>query len=152
MKVILASKSPRRKELMDLLGIEYEIIVSEVDEILEEIDFKNPNIDNLDIEKNIKEKINLFLESDIIKENINSNFYKEYEFLYKESNIYSHGIIDLMIESDTEIIIVDYKLKNIDDINYDNQLNGYRNAISKKSSKPIKCYLYSILNNKFREI
>jgi len=36
MKVILASKSPRRKELMDLLGIKYEIIVSEVDEILEE--------------------------------------------------------------------------------------------------------------------
>ena len=32
MKVILASKSPRRKELMDLLGIEYEIIVSEADE------------------------------------------------------------------------------------------------------------------------
>ena len=30
MKVILASKSPRRKELMDLLGIDYEIIVSNV--------------------------------------------------------------------------------------------------------------------------
>ena len=35
MKVILASKSPRRKELMDLLGIDYEIIVSEADETLE---------------------------------------------------------------------------------------------------------------------
>ena len=31
MKVILASKSPRRKELMDLLGIDYEIMVSEAD-------------------------------------------------------------------------------------------------------------------------
>ena len=31
MKVILASKSPRRKELMDLLGIDYEIMVSEKD-------------------------------------------------------------------------------------------------------------------------
>ena len=36
MKVILASKSPRRKELMDFLGINYEIKVSEVDETLEE--------------------------------------------------------------------------------------------------------------------
>ena len=36
MKVILASKSPRRKELMELLGIKYEIIVSEAEEILEE--------------------------------------------------------------------------------------------------------------------
>lgn len=36
MKVILASKSPRRKELMDLLRIDYDIIVSEADETLEE--------------------------------------------------------------------------------------------------------------------
>ena len=35
MKYILASKSPRRKELMDLLGIKYEVIESNVDEILE---------------------------------------------------------------------------------------------------------------------
>ena len=35
MKVILASKSPRRKELMDLLGINYEIMVSDADETLE---------------------------------------------------------------------------------------------------------------------
>lgn len=36
MKIILASKSPRRKELMDLLGIDYEIMVSEADERIEE--------------------------------------------------------------------------------------------------------------------
>jgi len=34
MKVILASQSPRRKELMDLLNIDYEIIVSQVDEVV----------------------------------------------------------------------------------------------------------------------
>lgn len=36
MKIILASKSPRRKELMDMLNLEYEVIVSEADETLEE--------------------------------------------------------------------------------------------------------------------
>ena len=36
MKVILASKSPRRKELMDLIGIDYEIMISEADETLKE--------------------------------------------------------------------------------------------------------------------
>lgn len=35
MRVILASGSPRRKELMNMLGIDYEIIVSNVDETLE---------------------------------------------------------------------------------------------------------------------
>lgn len=36
MKIILASQSPRRKELMDLLKIKYEVIPSEVDENFEE--------------------------------------------------------------------------------------------------------------------
>lgn len=36
MKIILASKSPRRKELMDLLNLDYEVIVSDADETLEE--------------------------------------------------------------------------------------------------------------------
>ena len=37
MKVILASKSPRRKELLELMGIQdFEIKVSNVDEILKE--------------------------------------------------------------------------------------------------------------------
>lgn len=35
MKIILASQSPRRKELMDLLNIDYEIIVSNANETLE---------------------------------------------------------------------------------------------------------------------
>ena len=35
MRIILASKSPRRKELMDLLNVNYDIIVSDADETLE---------------------------------------------------------------------------------------------------------------------
>lgn len=36
MKIILASKSPRRKALMDLAGFDYEILISDVDEIINE--------------------------------------------------------------------------------------------------------------------
>ncbi len=36
MKIILASGSPRRREIMDLAGIDYEIMVSDVDETFEE--------------------------------------------------------------------------------------------------------------------
>ena len=36
MKYILASQSPRRKELLDLMGLKYETIVSNVDETFEE--------------------------------------------------------------------------------------------------------------------
>ena len=36
MKIILASQSPRRKELMDLMKLNYEVIVSHADETFEE--------------------------------------------------------------------------------------------------------------------
>jgi len=46
MKIILASKSPRRKELLDLLKIKYEIKVSNAEEKIEE-----KRILTLDLEK-----------------------------------------------------------------------------------------------------
>ena len=44
------------------------------------------------------------------------------------------------------MIIIDYKLKNIDDENYDKQLNGYRSFLKKKTKKEVDCYLYSIMD------
>ena len=110
------------------------------------------NIDNLDIDDHLKDKIKNFLNTDIIKNNINNKMYKEYEFIYKEDNKISHGIIDLLIEREDKMIIIDYKLKNIDDEAYDKQLNGYKEFISNKTKKQVECYLYSIIDNKFREV
>ena len=50
------------------------------------------------------------------------------------------------------MIIVDYKLKGIDDIEYDKQLNGYRKYIEEKTGKKTYCYLYSILDERYREV
>ena len=125
---------------------------TKVHEVLEQMDFKNPNsyLENLD--ETIKEKIMYFLETPLIKENINEKLYKEYEFTYLEDKTYSHGIIDLLIERQDKMIIVDYKLKNIDDSAYDQQLNGYRKVIKEKTNKEVECYLYSILDSKFRKV
>lgn len=46
MRIILASKSPRRRELMNVLGIEYEVLVSDIEEKWNE---------ELSIEENSKE-------------------------------------------------------------------------------------------------
>ena len=123
-----------------------------VHEILEEIDFKNFDVSTLDANDFVKEKISSFLNQKLICEHIDDKMYKEYEFTYLEDDIYMHGIIDLMIECSDKIIIIDYKLKNIDDSMYDRQLNGYRDVISKKTNKDVYCYLYSIIDEKFREI
>ena len=102
---------------------------TKVHEVLELLDFKNPDFSSSNIPVNIIDKVKEFLNTDLIKENINSNLYKEYEFTYQEDNTISHGIIDLLIEREDKMIIVDYKLKNINDPLYDNQLNGYRKVI-----------------------
>ena len=50
------------------------------------------------------------------------------------------------------MIIIDYKLKGIDDENYDKQLNGYLRVIKDKTKKGVDCYLYSIMDNCFRQV
>lgn len=122
-----------------------------VHEVLEQMDFND--LSTLEgIDSKIREKISKFLESDLMRDKLNLPMYKEYEFIYREENTISHGIIDLLIEETNTMTIIDYKLKNIDDINYDKQLNGYRKYIEEKSGKKVKCYLYSILDEKYREV
>ena len=57
------------------------------------------------------------------------------------------GVIDLMIEYDDYIDIIDYKLSNIDDEKYNNQLIGYKNYITLKTNKKVNIYLYSIIKD-----
>ena len=50
-------------------------------EVLERLDFKNPNLEN--IEEPLQSKIRKFLQTPIISNHQNANFYKEYEFIAK---------------------------------------------------------------------
>ena len=122
-----------------------------VHETLEFIDFKNPNLDLIENEF-IKNKISKFLSNPILKNIKDSTIYKEYEFIYEESNTEYHGIIDLMIEYNDYIDIIDYKLNNIKDENYLKQLNGYKNYISKISNKEVNIYLYSIISETLEKL
>lgn len=124
---------------------------TKVHEVLEQMNFNDlSTLKGLD--EKIISKIKAFLESDLMKDKLNLKMYKEYEFIYREGNITSHGIIDLLIEDKDCMYIVDYKLKNINDENYDKQLNGYRKFIEEKSGKKTFCYLYSILDEVYREV
>lgn len=78
------------------------------------------------------------------------NVYKEYEFIYEDDKEIKHGFIDLMLEYNSYINIVDYKMKNITDDAYLKQLNGYKKYIETISKKQVNIYLYSILDNKLQ--
>ena len=139
-KDILHLETKEEKETMEF-GIR-------VHQVLEQLDFKHPNLEGLS--GRIKEKIEEIIKSPLVVENINGTFYPEYEFIDREEN--THGIMDLVIEHGNKMIIIDYKLKNIDDENYDKQLNGYRKFLKKKTKKEVECYLYSIIDEEYRKV
>ena len=78
--------------------------------------------------------------------------YKEYEFIFDQENVTYHGIIDLILIDKDIIKVVDYKLKNIDDPGYVNQLSIYYNYLKTMFDKKIELYLYSIIDNKLKKV
>ena len=119
-----------------------------IHKVLEYVDFKNfkSTGDNF-----IDSKITKLLNSPIMKDIGECNIYKELEFIYNNDTEY-HGIIDLMLEHKEYINIIDYKLKDVSSDDYINQLKGYRDYVSKKTTKPINLYLYSIIDGNIKEI
>ena len=122
-----------------------------VHEILEYTDFKNYDPSLIE-DKFIRDKVTNLINSELFKNIENAKIYKEYEFNYIKDNINYNGIIDLMLEYNDHIDIIDYKLKNVSDEKYLDQLNGYKNYISIKSNKNINIYLYSVMDGIIKEI
>ena len=116
--------------------------------ILENIDFKNPNY--CGISDYQRKKVKKLVGSDIFKDFI--HIYKEYEFIYTVENDEYHGIIDLLVEYQDKFRIIDYKLKDITDEAYLNQLNGYKKYIESISNKEVEIYLYSIINENLKKL
>lgn len=124
---------------------------STVHEILEYLDFKNPNLEEIE-NTFIRKKIEAFLKHPILQNVKEATIYKEFEFLYEEENITYHGIIDCMLEYEESIDLIDYKLKNVSDDAYINQLTGYQHYLERISNKKVNLYLYSIIDNKIEPI
>ena len=74
------------------------------------------------------------------------------EFAYYDEINNVNGIIDCLIEKDDEILIVDYKLKNIADEEYEKQLKTYYKYVSSVSKKTIKMYLLAALTGECKEV
>ncbi len=143
------------KQMMTPLTEEKEANVAlglKMHSIFERIDFEHPDYETLDIDDSLKKSIQVFLDSDFLRQNKQAKIYREYEFLDEIDHIVYHGIIDLLLVKENEAIIVDYKLKNVEDKAYCDQLLGYKKVIEKRTGLPTKTYLYSILEQKLQEI
>ena len=123
-----------------------------IHEQLETFDFTNKKESLLYVDEEVKDFIEYLVNSEIFQNLTNPIFYPEYEFQYKKDDINYHGIIDLLIEDDHYLVIIDYKLKNILDPQYEKQLAGYKDYIKTKTQKEVKTYLFSMLNLEYKEV
>ncbi len=124
-------------------GTHYHLLMEEVDLVTKDVSFI----------KNEKERedIRSVLSNDIFaKITKRTGVYKEYSYFDEVNNV--SGSIDLMLIYDDHIDIVDYKLKHIDDLAYEHQLDIYKEYVSRIFKKPTNCYLLSIMDNKLEKI
>ena len=123
---------------------------TKIHNLLSYIDFNNPDFSIIKDSK-IKKKIESFFNSKIMQQYKGSNFFPEYEYFDPEISNYNR--IDLLIVNKDEAIIIDYKLKNIDNGEYEKQLKKYKDNIIKiYPDRKVSCYLYSLFDEEFKQV
>jgi len=113
--------------------------------LLEVIDLQNPDLDSLDLQPDISQKIKSFLNSPLLENIKDAKVFQEYQF----TNNNTTGIIDLILEFSDKIILIDYKLKNLDDPAYIKQTLGYKEFLENKTKKQVFPYLYSLIDENY---
>lgn len=120
-----------------------------VHKVMESLDFDNPDLSWIEDER-VKRIAKEFVESDLMKKYSGYKAYPEYE--YFDRDFQTFGSVDLLLVGDEQLVIIDYKLKNISDENYISQLNTYKRNIEGIFKKRAKCFLYSLIDSTYKEI
>lgn len=122
---------------------------SEVHALLEGLDLSKKDTSYIKDYK-FRRIANNVINSALFKGVRNEQVRHEFSYYDKENNV--NGVIDCLIIKDNEIDIIDFKLKNIAEEDYDKQLKTYKAYISSISDKPIKMYLLAALTGEVREV
>jgi ATP-dependent helicase/nuclease subunit A len=143
------------KKMTVLLADEVKSVVelgTKYHELLEKIDYHNVQNSIVNFPAKLKKSIEHLSETIVMKELKNPEFFQEYEFYQENDELTYRGVIDLLIIDEDKVICLDFKLKNIDDSAYELQLRGYHNYLHDKLHKPIKLFLYSLMDCRLKEI
>lgn len=111
---------------------------------LQAVSFKTQDFSFIQ-EEEIRKLVKGFFDSDLFKMYGSYKAYKEYHYLDLKTG--DMGSIDLLWEGKDEIVIVDYKLKNIADEDYVSQLKAYKENAEFIFKKKASSYLFSLLGD-----
>ena len=124
-------------------------------DIFETIDFYEPvepQLETFNLSENEKAMVLAFFNHPLIKDMALEGVYKEYPFALEKDESLASGFIDLLLESEEAFHVIDYKLKDIEKDAYVDQVKGYVEMLETITDKPVKGYLYSIMEKRFKEI
>lgn len=142
--------STQTSKLLDKKTLEYINLGNLLHEILEVLDFKDhpeAHIKAADIPDALKMRLLTLFENPIFKQPIIQT-YHEYPFYLEETS----GVIDLILETDSELVILDYKLSDLSKQEYERQLEVYKSYLESVSEKRVSAYLYSILKGELKRV
>ena len=141
----------KEKASKEVSAVDEDLLIfgTQVHAILEGLDFSNRE-NNKYNNPSFRKIVDNVLSSPLLKGVTNEMVKAEFAFFDQENNV--NGVIDCLVEKDNEILIIDYKLKNIADEEYEKQLRTYYKYISSISDKPIKMYLLAALTGEIKEV
>jgi ATP-dependent exoDNAse (exonuclease V) beta subunit len=120
--------------------------------LLETFNFNDIEKSLLKLEPDYRHYLDGLLKDPLFCELDQARIYQELPFVDIDGDTEHRGVIDLLIEKKDVCYIIDYKLKDIDDLAYKNQLEGYKTYIEKTLNKPVETYLYSLIDQKMMRI
>lgn len=140
--------SKKMLELTDSSSLEVLELGTKFHNVLENISIKDAKLGYYDsyLEYNI---VKNFLNSDFIKSLDIINEYHEYAYF---DDLGHKSIIDLILETNDKMYIIDYKLSNVDNPHYIEQLSKYKEYLKTVTNKKIEIYLYSLLKKEFKKL
>ena len=140
--------SKKMLELSDSSSLEVLELGTKFHNVLENISIKDAKLGYYDsyLEYNI---VKNFLNNDFIKNLDIINEYHEYAYFDE----YGHkSIIDLVLETNDKLYIIDYKLSDVNNPHYIEQLSKYKEYLSTVSDKEIDIYLYSLFKKELKKL
>lgn len=124
-------------------------------EVFETLNFKEnikEQLEKYSLTDHEAKAIQNFFQQPFIKHVEILHVFKEYAFRYENEGLFVNGSIDLIIETKDALLVIDYKLKDIQNIQYEKQVKTYMTYLKNVSNKEIQGYLYSILDGKYKEV
>lgn len=131
--------------------IEKMALGSYVHEVLKNIDFKGniaQQLDAMTLSSQIQSMVLAFFDQPYMERLLKGKIFKELPFVAPLGDTTYRGVIDLVSELEDEVIVVDYKMRNIAEDAYRNQVMRYVSYLHHKLQKPVSGYLYSLMDHR----